>query len=564
MLTLSVLVLILLCTALFFLRTGRAQKNINILSGSEFVLDSVKNAQSLRTFPAQEKVFLFVPHFSDGLIFNFNAHRCEIDGQAFSPGDRLDAKKLSGTHTVRFFDADDTLLESDTVEFVVSGRIPTVFISTASGTYSTQQDKLHKEYCSVEIVDTDGNEEYANAHPFSDRIRGHGNSSWSNYEKKSYNLYLQFPCDLFGMGQSDEWVIVSNAMDLTGMRNKLVYDYAAKLGLEFSPKSEFADVYMDGLYHGTYLLCERVQTGKNRVDIGKNGILFTMEAASRLTGNDNEHITKRGQRLVRVAPEPNNGEWVQRFRRVVDTFEDVIYSDFSLSELENYADIASWAKIGIIEELFSDHDSWTTSQYFYIRPDSDVIYSGPVWDFDYSSANSSGLYTSEKVDLVNLLAYKSDVNYLAEEAPWFYGLMKNAEFYDYVRSVFAQEVSPDFENYVETSVASYLEKMRDSRHMDALRWSLAETEPEKELVSFLFRRLAFFRRLWIECEPYHTVTYYDSGVAAGYFEGEECTADLYGPIWFFDEACTEPAHSFVPERDTTLYTNSDFIFHRQK
>ena len=557
-LALSAVVLTVLCAALFSVKTNTAQIGSENLTGCRFTLENTLSPQSLRIFSTAEENYLFIPSCADTLTFTFEAHHAEIDGEVCYSGCLLSTDTLCGVHSFRFFDADGGETEAIELSGLLSGEIPAVFIATATGSYSANTDKLRREYCTVEIVNPDGSDEYGNVHPYSDVIRGHGNSTWRDHEKRSYNLYLQFAEDLFGMGQSDEWVILANAADRTGIRNKLVYDYASQIGLEYSPESRFVDVYFDGLYHGTYLLCERPQSGRERVDIGDDGILFTMEAGIRLTGKESEHITEKGQQLVRLEPEANNGGWTQRFVRIVDGFEERISSDFTFSELEKYIDVESWAKMGIIEELFSDLDAWTTSQYFYIKSDSDIIYAGPVWDFDSSSGNSSGTLSTEKTDLINLLDYNCDTNYLGEPTPWFYLLMQNKEFYDHVRSVFAEEIYPDFEEKMLLAVNTCLDTLSPSRRMNAIRWILPDGSADTEhLEEFLMQRLDFFRRIWIDCEPFHSVTYRDTGVSLAYFDGEECPADLYYYNWFFDKERTRPAKAFIPEGDTVLYAEVD-------
>ncbi|MCR4717224.1 MAG: CotH kinase family protein, partial [Lachnospiraceae bacterium] len=99
-----------------------------------------------------------------------------------------------------------------------------------------------------------------------DYIRGRGNSTWLE-DKKPYKVKLDKAVDLFGMGKNKHWVLLANYYDYSLMRNKLTYYLAEKMGLEFTPKSIFVDVVMDGEYLGSYQLSQHIRLGKYNIDI---------------------------------------------------------------------------------------------------------------------------------------------------------------------------------------------------------------------------------------------------------------------------------------------------------
>lgn len=100
------------------------------------------------------------------------------------------------------------------------------------------------------------------------QMNGRGNASFSAGDKKPYKLKLDAKADLFGMGANKHWVLINatNA-DFTYMKNKLLYDLAANMGMKYVMQSVFVDVVMNGEYVGNYLLCEHVRVGKTRINI---------------------------------------------------------------------------------------------------------------------------------------------------------------------------------------------------------------------------------------------------------------------------------------------------------
>ena len=102
------------------------------------------------------------------------------------------------------------------------------------------------------------------------QIKGRGNGSW-DLDKKSYQIKLDKKTDLLQTGESEgkskTWLLVTNGNDPTVLRNVIAYSYSQLLGVSKAIDFDIVDLYYDGEYRGTYLLCEKVQIAKGRVDI---------------------------------------------------------------------------------------------------------------------------------------------------------------------------------------------------------------------------------------------------------------------------------------------------------
>ena len=528
-----------------------------LLNGS-FTALCGDGSHDIKPFFDGEACYLFLPQYTESLRFSFNAHHALIDGKEYCSGDALELQPLEGKHLFGFVNDNGEEFEKESMEIILSGDIPSVFIDSGSGRYLENGDKSYKEYCGIEIVNPDGTAEYRSINRWSDKIRGRGNTSWRGSSvtdpmaKNAYNLYLNRSADLFGMGASKEWVLLANLFDKSNIRNKFVYDLAARIGLEYSPESVFADVYIDNEYRGVYQLCEKIQVGKERVDIGSQGILFSMEAKNRLTGKPEEITTAHGQTLVRVFPTVNYEKSENVFSARTEAFENVLFSDFTLEEIGEFIDIDSWAKIGVLEELFADYDAWKTSQYFYIKSEDGKIYAGPIWDFDNSSGNRMTDAHPHKSAVDNILIFRSDNDGAGDMQLWFYRLMRNADFYDYVCDLYSRSIYPYLEKNTDEIVKEYYRRLGSSHRMNCLRWGF-EMNDADVFKAFVRKRLDFLKRIWIDKEPYCLVTYEATGMSMGYFENEVCPADVYFYTWFFDKERTEPTGPFVPEHDTVLY-----------
>ncbi len=98
------------------------------------------------------------------------------------------------------------------------------------------------------------------------QIKGRGNTSWNNTDKKSFHLKLGADIDLLGLGNENDWTMLANAFDGSLLRNAVAYDLSALLGLT-SMKTTWIDVVVNGEYRGNYQLCEKIEISEERVDI---------------------------------------------------------------------------------------------------------------------------------------------------------------------------------------------------------------------------------------------------------------------------------------------------------
>lgn len=94
------------------------------------------------------------------------------------------------------------------------------------------------------------------------KVRIHGASSQA-YEKKSFALSLDSPIRWFGLNAGRHWVLNAAYVDPSLMRHKLSYDLFRSLSSDSAPRhassSRFVELRLNGEYHGTYLLMERVE-----------------------------------------------------------------------------------------------------------------------------------------------------------------------------------------------------------------------------------------------------------------------------------------------------------------
>lgn len=388
------------------------------------------------------------------------------------------------------------------ITFVQSEGIATVYVETQSG----DMDYIHSrkgntESGTVSFHTAGGELAYSGK---IDSINGRGNYTWM-FDKKSYNLNLAEDIDLFGMGAAARWVLLSNASDSSQLRNKIVYDFSDAIGLSYSPKCEWVDLYLNGEYAGLYLLCERNEVHQERVDIsGSNSFLISFELEERLISAGDIYIKTDNDQIAKIHYSENNKDF-SNIKNVLQSVENAILAEDGIDPITGKSyleliDLDSWAKKYLIEEIFGNLDACFLSQYFYYD-DTGKVYAGPVWDYDLSMGNET-IWQLKETDVLfaNRYQVKNEI-----WTPWFYSLCKKQEFQERTQQLYDTVFKPCLDQLVEDTIYQYADVVCHAKEMNSLRWSLSASEKysdEEYLVSYLQKRMDFLEAFWNDPDSY--------------------------------------------------------------
>jgi hypothetical protein len=385
-------------------------------------------------------------------------------------------------------------------------------------------------------------------------LSGRGNATWAE-EKKPYKLTLNHSLALLDMPKSKDWVLLSNPLDPSGLRNALLLDLARDMGL-LSPAWRFADCFLNGSYRGLYQLCQAIaagpaqlvdtadlaaatqavnrrklesyaafgtpedlQTGanggirgyaipKDPADIS-GGYLLELDYSFRNIWRSNAFRTEGGSVLDIRAPSQASRAQISyiagRFRRLEEALS-------AGEPLEGILDLPSWALYYVFQEWIKNSDGGLSSEYLYKPADrqSPLLFAGPVWDHDMTLGNffeagrdPAGFYVSQP--------WKSP----EFRRPWFPELCAREDFQAEVRKVFSS-----FAGAVD--LAARAEALRGqiaaAWTMDHRRWGQVPTQWEDYLVrydtleehvaaltAFFTARTDFLRSAWIDGQAYLTI-----------------------------------------------------------
>lgn len=214
-------------------------------------------------------------------------------------------------------------------------------------------------------------------------FRARGNSS-KKWPKKPWGVILASDASLFGLPAGRSFRLQANYHDRSLLRNKVSYDLGAQLsGLEWTPRTTFAELVLNGKYLGSYLVIEEIEFGGNRLQ-GAN--LIAEFAADASDGNRDAGGLKSKPRF----PENGAGALMQW---VINNQVNRVYQD--PRNWRNYIDGDSFMDYYLMREFTKDKDAdFLFSNHFYSKSGDPKLYAGPVWDFDRSAGNEKGITTT--------------------------------------------------------------------------------------------------------------------------------------------------------------------------
>lgn len=437
---------------------------------------------------------------------------------------------------------DETKDNTVMFHFLEAGSVPTVFIELDDELSENIKDKTKKTSGRLYTYDSAANCQLKGGIQF----KGHGNSSFVKNEKKSWNIKFNHEVSLLGLARGREYVALSNAQDVSYMRNKIVFDMAEEVGFFYTPQGEYANLYINSEYMGLYLMTEKIEVSEERVTTDTADLSMAYEEAalqhydtpeekgyifpetaeipleiSYLFKEDTEDdgryddvrngfIANKESMFQVIYPQYVSKQQITGLRTFMENLlngikneegycEDAVGNSVHYSEV---IDLDSFLKKYLIEEISKNYDGNVRSSYYYINSfDENVkIFAGPVWDYDLAFGNcQNSVEWNNPQGIVKLRP----------------GLDLREEFKEAAIQYYAVYFAPYLEKKVELQIREYVEYIRDSAEMDQIRWKgnpmwkSTFDEGIENLISFINVRKQFLDDVWIQGKVYHRVNFVD-------------------------------------------------------
>jgi hypothetical protein len=253
-------------------------------------------------------------------------------------------------------------------------------------------------------VTIDGGRGFENLASTVMEIRGRGNSTWQ-FPKKPYQMKLDSKEEFLDMPKQKKWILLAEYSDKSLLRNTLAFELGYLSTLDWTPKSEFAEVYINGEYNGTYNVAEKVEEKSARVDIGNDGFLLEKDTnvQDRVDPDDvyfNTSVYQDENIIVIKEPsidriDENDFAFEQDSRFIyirdhINAFEVALFGDDFKDPVNGYAsyiDNDSFIDWFLINEIAKNVDARNFSSIYFTHIPGEKIKMGPLWDYDLGFGN---------------------------------------------------------------------------------------------------------------------------------------------------------------------------------
>jgi hypothetical protein len=257
-------------------------------------------------------------------------------------------------------------------------------------------------------------------------VRG---SSTEGLEKASYRVEFRDEFDNdrsvspLGLPGDGDWILYApNSFEPVLIHNPFMHQLSRDIG-RYSPRTRFVEVYFVGTgtgavtqssYAGIYVLEERIEIGKDRVDAGSlqaqnltipsitGGYMMKVD---RLDPGDSG-LAAANQTMGFVEPAeadlrlPARAAQMNYIRAYMNNFGSALYDNVRFTNrttgFRAYIHTPSWIDHHLLNVLAFNVDALRLSAYFY-KERSGLLHFGPLWDFDRSLGSTDGRDSNPRV-----------------------------------------------------------------------------------------------------------------------------------------------------------------------
>ncbi|MCQ2107265.1 MAG: CotH kinase family protein [Fibrobacter sp.] len=293
-------------------------------------------------------------------------------------------------------------------------------------------------------------------------VRGRGNSSFTGMSKWSIKLKFNKKQEMLGMPKDKEWALIANSADKTLLKNFITYKLAWWLGDEYSPRSEFVELYLNRKYMGVYLLTETVKVSEDRVNIPDSENSYLLELGSTPKEGEIHVITRSGTNFAIKHPKDISDSSKEFLRNKLTHWEYYLHDqNFNADEPVDYwLDVEDYLRYYWIQELSKNIDGAFRRSIFITWAKGEKIKLGPVWDFDMA-------YGNWEADTLRTVT-----DWYIKPSGWNERLLTDSVFWQ--RAVSYWKDHHDFIETLNDSIDVYAKELSPATKNEFKRWPVLE------------------------------------------------------------------------------------------
>lgn len=345
-------------------------------------------------------------------------------------------------------------------------------------------------YMKLSLIDGNGNTLYESSDEAKIKIRGNTSAVG---DKKPYKIKLDKKVDLLSFVsdrtgdwyKDKEWVLLTSGTTINTAVGFAVNDL---VGMSFTPKYEYVELFINGDYRGTYILIESVKDGnikdgkQSRCKVAEDG--FIIENDVYWWNEDlffRTDLLKKNFTFKYPDSEVISESEITYIKKYVNDFEkSLIRDDDSYSE---YIDVDSFASWALVHEYIGQFDFRGSNQYL----------------VKYDSTEGSKLRMETTWDLEEIFNQVNEVSNMNKEDFFYTSMLFEKESFKEKFSVLFNETKDKVVSAVTQKIENIdIDAVNESRKIDALRWNCEYVTVEEEMekdISWLESRIT-----WMESQ----------------------------------------------------------------
>lgn len=213
------------------------------------------------------------------------------------------------------------------------------------------------------------------------RVKFRGGMS-SQYDKHSYTVKLPGDYAIGGMPADNDWIINASYIDKTFMRHKLSFDLFRKMSDDnIAPRSGYGEVYQNGHFQGLYVLMERLDGTRLKIDKkDTNSFIFKDPPLlyTDVSPYNRDTLYRDSQKYPGLHKGERSGE-LKKLENLIFRASDENFTD-SVFYYLNRENLIDWKII----LLLANNSDGQLKNYFIYRTDSTSRLKIAIWDYDHS------------------------------------------------------------------------------------------------------------------------------------------------------------------------------------
>lgn len=384
-----------------------------------------------------------------------------------------------------------------------SGTLPVIYLNTQDSATITSKDY----YINGSLwIDDDLYPLGTSEEPLTIEVKGRGNWSWNNSDKKPYKIKFASKLSPLGLDRSRHFVLLTHYQDFSGyLRNTIGFEMSRLLDMPYTPTQVPVELVLNGDYVGLYFLCEKIRVESGRVDIMEQADNETIP--DNVTGGWLLELSDEGNKVIEqhqnndlansvfcfVTQSPEVLSQVQRdyIHDLLARADSCVYvPDKSDRGWEQILDINTLARFYIIHEVMENVEAFSGSLFIYknLGWDEKLMF-GPVWDFDNSVFQEST--TGDHF----IFDYGTHYPFL-----WIKEILKFPQFQQELRAVWQEFCKGHVLNKVIDCAWQLRDLIADAEQQDCLRWhsyaSSHTADMPQQYLDVISKKVAWLNRQW--------------------------------------------------------------------